>query len=53
MQGGARDVIVLVVGNGHSELEFESWMRLFAFHIALITFAFLKALIILPPTMDE
>ena len=31
--GGARSVMVIVVGNGH---EFKSWTRLCAFHIALI-----------------
>ena len=31
--GGARGVMVIVVGNGH---EFKSWTRLIAFHIALI-----------------
>ena len=31
--GGARGVMVIVVGN---ELEFKSWTRLIAFHIALI-----------------
>ena len=31
--GGARSVMVIVVGNGH---EFKSWTRLIAFHIALI-----------------
>ena len=31
--GGARGVMVIVVGDGH---EFKSWTRLIAFHIALI-----------------
>ena len=31
--GGARGVMVIIVGNGH---EFKSWTRLIAFHIALI-----------------
>ncbi len=31
--GGARGVVVIVVGNGH---EFKSWTRLIAFHFALI-----------------
>ena len=34
--GGACGVMVIVVGNGRSELEFKSWTRLIAFHIALI-----------------
>ena len=33
--GGARGVIVIVVGYGHSN-EFKSWTRLIAFHLALI-----------------
>ena len=28
--------MVIVIGNGHSELEFKSRTRLIAFHIALI-----------------
>ena len=32
--GGARGVMVIVVGNGHGE--FKSWTRLSVFHIALI-----------------
>ena len=31
--GGARGVMVIIVGNGH---EFKTWTRLIAFHIALI-----------------
>ena len=33
--GGARCVMVIVVGNGHDD-KFKSWTRLIAFHIALI-----------------
>ena len=35
-RGGARGVMVIVIGNGHDWYEFKSWMRLIAFHIALI-----------------
>ena len=35
-QGGARGVMVIVVGNGHRQHEFKSWTRLIAFHIAQI-----------------
>ena len=31
--GGARGVMVIIIGNGH---KFKSWTRLIAFHIALI-----------------
>ena len=34
--GGARGVMVIAVGNGTRRHEFKSWMRLIAFHIALI-----------------
>ena len=34
--GGARGVMVIVVGNGTWRPEFMSWTRLIAFHIALI-----------------
>ena len=32
-KGGAHGVMVIIIGNGQ---EFKSWMRLIAFHIALI-----------------
>ena len=31
-----RSVMVSAVRNGHDKSEFKAWMRLFAFHIALI-----------------
>ena len=34
--GGARGVMVIVVGNGHDSSSFKSWTILIAFHIALI-----------------
>ena len=34
--GGARGVMVIVVGNGHGDTRFKSWTRLVAFHMALI-----------------
>ena len=36
VKGGARGVMVIVVGNGHGANKFKSWTRLIAFHIALI-----------------
>ena len=33
--GGARGVLIIVVGNGHGDTRFKSWTRLIAFHIAL------------------
>ena len=36
LDGGAHDVMVIVLGNRLHE--FKSWMRLFAFHIAIINF---------------
>ena len=34
--GGARGVMVIVIGNEHGDTSFKSWTRLNAFHIALI-----------------
>ena len=34
--GGARSVMVIVVGNEHDDVSSKSWTRLIAFHIALI-----------------
>ena len=36
-QGGACDVMVIVVGNGHGDTSSKSWKILIAFHIALIS----------------
>ena len=35
--GGARGVMVIVVGEGTRRHEFKSWTRLIAFHVALIS----------------
>ena len=35
-KGGARGVVVIIVGNGTRRHEFKSWTRLIAFHMALI-----------------
>ena len=34
--GGAHGLMVIVVGNGHDDTSSNTWMRLIAFHIALI-----------------
>ena len=34
--GGARGVMVIVVGNGHGDMSSKSWTRLIVFRMALI-----------------
>ena len=49
--GGARGVMIIIIGNGHGDTKFKSWTRLIAFHIGTNTLGKGMNPIILPPVM--
>ena len=51
--GGARGVMVIVVGNGHGETSSKSWTRLIAFSHSTNTLGKNMNPIILPPAMGK